>query len=187
MQHFYENIRGYFDYQSLFSRYVAAAKDGDNSIEIGVFLGRSTAYMGVEIINSQKNIKHYALDHFLGNPEHQEKENPNYIPEIENNEMKDVFLKNIEPVKNVIVTVAKDSIEASKDFENNFFQFIFIDGHHGYEESLNDIKMWWPKLKNGGIMAGHDLWTTGVSQAVKEFFNNKFYRDSTGCWLVSKK
>ena len=34
--------------------------------------------------------------------------------------------------------------------------FIYIDARHDYCGVKEDILMWWPKLKKGGIMAGHD-------------------------------
>ena len=34
--------------------------------------------------------------------------------------------------------------------------FIYLDGDHSYAGCLADIKAYWPKLKDGGIMAGHD-------------------------------
>jgi hypothetical protein len=186
MQHFYENIQGWFDYPDLYKYYINNAKDNFKSIEIGVYKGRSTAFMGVEIINSNKKLTHYALDHFYGNNEHREEGNPNYTPEAIDGTLCNLFLKNIEPVKDVIVPINKDSREAHKDFENNFFDLIFIDGHHGYEECLTDMKLWYPKLKKNGIFAGHDLWTESVQRAVYEFLNRDFTNFS-GCWFHIKK
>ena len=34
--------------------------------------------------------------------------------------------------------------------------FCFIDSAHDYETVKNDIIYWLPKIKNGGILAGHD-------------------------------
>jgi hypothetical protein len=49
--------------------------------------------------------------------------------------------------------------------------FIYIDGDHTYEAVAADIAGWWPKLKVGGILAGHDYndQTPGTVQAVDEF------------------
>eukprot|EP00758_Cryptobia_borreli_P017344 Tbor_TRINITY_DN6182_c4_g1::TRINITY_DN6182_c4_g1_i3::g.22011::m.22011 len=37
-----------------------------------------------------------------------------------------------------------------------YFDYIYVDARHDYKGVLDDISQWWPKLKKGGIMAGHD-------------------------------
>ena len=70
------------------------------------------------------------------------------------------------------------SIEASEQFPNQFFDFIYIDAAHTYEEVKMDLEAWYPKIKDGGILSGHDyfpdtrIWRgdpCGVYQAVNEF------------------
>lgn len=47
--------------------------------------------------------------------------------------------------------------EAITLFEDNFFDFIYIDGYaHTGQDSGDTINSWYSKLKNGGIYAGHD-------------------------------
>jgi hypothetical protein len=50
---------------------------------------------------------------------------------------------------------------------------IFIDALHDYESVKQDIHLWWPKVRIGGMLAGHDFnhqWP-GVERAVAESFN----------------
>ena len=86
------------------------------------------------------------------------------------------------------VKVIRDfSINASFQFENNFFDFVYIDADHTYEASYMDICAWYPKVKPGGILAGHDYnhqdlsclsrgLIFGVTKAVNKFVkeNNLF-------------
>ena len=47
----------------------------------------------------------------------------------------------------------------------------FIDAEHSYEACQYDISLWWPKIKPGGILCGHDYSRKvypGVVQAVNE-------------------
>ena len=55
-------------------------------------------------------------------------------------------------------------------FEDNSFDFIYIDGAHDYESVKKDIELYAPKLKTFGILAGHDYEHTwpGVIKAVDE-------------------
>lgn len=50
--------------------------------------------------------------------------------------------------------------------------FIFIDGNHNYDNVSADIKAWWPHVKSGGILCGHDYGDScpGVTKAVDEIF-----------------
>lgn len=64
-----------------------------------------------------------------------------------------------------------------KLFNDDSLDFVYIDANHSYKYVLEDIKLWFPKVRKGGIIAGHDFLdgnrregTFGVFQAVKEFF-----------------
>lgn len=50
---------------------------------------------------------------------------------------------------------------------------IFIDALHDYENVYQDIRLWWPKVRMGGMLSGHDFshkWP-GVERAVSDSFN----------------
>ena len=57
MEHFYNNIKGWFNFDDLYSEMVAKHPSGSHFVEIGCWRGKSTAFMAVEIINSNKDIK----------------------------------------------------------------------------------------------------------------------------------
>lgn len=68
--------------------------------------------------------------------------------------------------------VKKLSIDAVKDFEDESLDFIYIDACHVYPEVKRDIEMWYPKVRKGGIVSGHDYvkaFDFGVIEAVDEF------------------
>lgn len=84
--------------------------------------------------------------------------------------------------KNVNIVKMK-STDASFLYDDNYFDWIYIDADHSYESVLEDIKKWYPKLKKGGIISGHDFDPSiddvnyhkyGVEKAVREFFGDKF-------------
>lgn len=73
--------------------------------------------------------------------------------------------------------IKKHSYEAKDDWPDGFFDLIYIDASHLYEDVKMDLEDWLPKLKSDGlftdsIIAGHDyvnLNGFGVIQAVNEF------------------
>ena len=184
MQHIYENIDGWFTFPGL---YTFAVNKFNNAkfVEIGAWLGKSTSYMAVEIANSNKNIEFYCVDTWKGSPEH------GNDPLLEDNKLWEKFLENTKSISSYIKPLKMTSIEASKQFEDNSLDFIFIDGAHGYEYVKDDINHWFPKLKKDGIIAGHDYnagWD-GVDKAVDEWAAKHEFKiiSSEFCWISNLK
>jgi hypothetical protein len=57
---------------------------------------------------------------------------------------------------NRVKFIREFSTTASKQFEDEYFDFIYIDADHQYDAVLKDLRAWYPKLKKGGIIGGHD-------------------------------
>merc|ERR1711965_14164 len=49
------------------------------------------------------------------------------------------------------------SMEAAKAFSNEYFDWIYIDALHTFDGVSDDIKYYWPKLRDGGLFSGHDF------------------------------
>lgn len=56
-----------------------------------------------------------------------------------------------------IKIIREFSHKACKFFEDNTFDFVYIDADHSYNGCLTDLRCWYPKVKSGGILAGHDF------------------------------
>jgi len=81
--------------------------------------------------------------------------------------------KAIEPYAERVNFIHKASVEAAKQFPDKFFDYIYIDGAHDYDNVINDLTAWYPKIKTGGIFSGHDWWYSDVRRAVWDFFKDK--------------
>lgn len=80
------------------------------------------------------------------------------------------------------------SHEAAEIYDDEYFDFIFIDGDHSFEGVKADIKLWLPKIKPGGFISGHDYdhpKLPGVKQAVDEaFMQQDIELDDNRTWFV---
>ena len=82
------------------------------------------------------------------------------------------------------------SAQAAPSFDDESLDFVFIDGDHSYEGCALDIKLWWPKLKDGGLLSGHDYVDEknyGVQRAVNEFVGDRELRlGLNNTWYITK-
>jgi hypothetical protein len=67
-----------------------------------------------------------------------------------------------------------DSHVVCEQFEDEYFDWIYIDGNHLYEYAIRDLNMYYRKVKAGGYITGDDYaeggwWQGGVKKAVDEF------------------
>lgn len=170
MDHFFENIQGWFDNadKRIYDLAVDKFPDGSSFVEIGCYKGKSSCAMAVNIANSNKKINFYCVDTWKGSPEHQAGELWEDKDVVED-KLYEVFLKNIEPVSKYITPIRTSSTEAAKLFTDKSIDFIFLDADHTYEAVKDDLYSWYPKLKSGGIISGHDWKWETVSKAVIEF------------------
>jgi len=129
-------------------------------LEVGSWLGRSTAALSD---NTEGVV--YAVDTFLGSPETNDDPSWKDHPEPWNwlwEEFKKNAAENIIPARMQSVEAAAMFAKAGETFD-----MIFIDGAHDTESVKADIKAWRPLLAPGGLLCGHDYFTT-VKEAVDE-------------------
>jgi len=77
------------------------------------------------------------------------------------------------------------SAEAAPSFADGSLDFVYIDAQHHYEAVCEDLALWFPKLRPGGLFAGHDYLDGlvdgdlfGVKRAVDEFAEGQGLRVS---------
>lgn len=139
-------------------------------VEVGVFEGKSFAYLVVEALNSFKKIECIAVDAFPWD---------DLLPR---------FLKNMEPLKGKYKIEIGNSHEVAERFTDGSLSMVFIDANHTKPFVEADIKAYLPKIKKGGVISGHDYndQHPELCEAVDEIFGDKVdksYLDE-GVWLV---
>lgn len=179
----WEKIHGWFTYQNLYNEMVRHF-DNATFVEVGTWMGKSIVYLAEKIKESNKKIQLFGIDKFIVTNDCQEG------VFIEDEDFFNEYLNNIQPVTDYITTIVGDSADMAQKFEDESVDFVFIDADHSYEGCLRDITAWFPKVKQGGVIAGHDYYNNascGVKQAVDEYFKGQA-RGYTGmCWIYNKK
>ena len=166
-------IIGAFTWPRLYQDMIDRFPSGSIFIEVGVFHGMSMYFLLNNIREAKKNIMVYGVDHFCNQSE-------GLIDEVN---------QNLSPFGNRYKLIARSSKEASFEFASRSIDFVFIDAGHYYEDIITDIRSWLPKIKDGGVIAGHDYVSgySGVVSAVDEIFGDRVCKDyiNENSWLVN--
>ncbi len=64
---------------------------------------------------------------------------------------------------------------------------VFIDGSHTHEDVAHDLDFWWPRLRPGGLLSGHDVNQECVAHQVLHRFGKYSNPSNTTIWWVEKK
>lgn len=153
-------------------------------IEIGSFAGQSTDIFIKT--NSFKTL--YCIDCWINgydNADQSSKENQQAQKNF------DQLFKN----ESRIVKIKDYSNNVVNKFLDESIDFIYIDGNHQYEFVKQDLENYFPKIKKGGIISGHDYDLSnnifshirGVKKAVDQFFKkfpDRHFMD--GSWIYYK-
>ena len=141
-------------------------------VEVGVCRGGNA----IEMLDQWKKLKSlHLVDPYFNNPLRPPK----------------TTLDNLDKFNNRIIWHVKDSVTASLTFKDESVDFVYIDGSHWYKYIRTDIKVWFPKVKKGGVLCGHDYdehvvpkekkeyssdYSRGVIRAVDEFIIKTGYK-----------
>jgi hypothetical protein len=80
----------------------------------------------------------------------------------------------LKPFEECVRWIKKLSDDAVKEIHEPL-DFVYVDGNHDYDFVKNDIENYYPLLKKGGVMGGHDFYNgfaithNGVINAVTQF------------------
>lgn len=130
--------------------------DGGTYLEIGSYIGGSLICVYEATKISGAKIK------FIG---------------IENN-VRPKLYKNTKSIPYLKI-IGSRSDKAKGRIRNNSADLLFIDGAHHYEQVKRDILNYWPKLKIGGILLGHDYTHHKQHQGIVKAANEAFGRRLT--------
>jgi predicted O-methyltransferase YrrM len=183
----YKDIPNFFSFDDLYDRMVGEVEGPATFVEVGTWFGASAAYLAGRVKESGKEIKIYAIDNFTA-----EGAGPVLAAEVSKvgGNFLEVFRENLSRcgVADYVTTLVGDSTEMAGHFEDESVDFVYIDACHEYAKVRLDILAWIPKVKPGGVVAGHDYNAShrGVIRAVDEIFGKENVLVMKSSWVVRK-
>ena len=150
--------------------------------EIGVYDGENAA----NILKHLFVKKLYLIDPYQNYPEYVESGDSKANQEKLENARNQAFQK-LSKFKDKVVWINEISDTAYKKIPEKL-DFVYIDANHNYEFVKKDIENYYPLIKEGGVLAGHDIepmWP-GVLFAFTDFIREKNlpYRIIEEDWII---
>lgn len=168
------------------TRWEAVSKLLDNptfGVEVGVKEGKFSAYM----LGKFPGLKMVGVDPYEVQPVSDEIGYQTYEDWSFNKIMDDMW-RRVGPHRDRFSLLREYSADAAPKVTDGTADFVFIDAQHTYKGVSEDIALWMPKLKPGGILCGHDYDPTrprfaDVMRAVDEAFTSVNTTDDFVWWV----
>ncbi|KAI2495870.1 methyltransferase domain-containing protein [Fragilaria crotonensis] len=142
------------------------------NMTVGVELGVQRGYFSSSTLDQWPSCKEF---HLVDLWAHQE----NYhdfanFDQAEQNNIYDEAIERTKPWKDKIHVCRNYTSVCVKNMPDGHFDYIYVDARHDFKGVYEDLRAWWPKLREGGIMAGHDYVTQddGPEQGGQDWTTN---------------
>lgn len=134
-------------------------------VEVGVNRGMNSWFMLTECPNIASLI---GVDHYQS---YVDWDRP--ITKLEQEINHRVLLSNMPLMGDRFKLIKENSQVAADLLDDGAYDFVFIDGGHSMKQVLADLDSWYPKVKSGGLIAGHDSNLFSVNFAVSSWYRSK--------------
>lgn len=127
-----------------------AALAHELDLKVGVEVGVAAGQYSYTLAKANPQMKLYGVDPYIGYDGYRD-----YTRKSTFDGLMENAHKLLDPFPNYEF-IRKPSVEASKDFGDGSLDFVYIDANHAEPYVSQDINAWAPKVRKGGIVAGHD-------------------------------
>lgn len=182
MREFAKTIPGeMFDFGEYYLKVANWISTPARIVEVGLGSGKSCIFLAEAILNLGKEIERFvAVD------------DCSYGGASQRNEIISNLVNS--GLGNKIEFMEMSSLDASTKFPDGYFNYVFIDSSHRYNQTRAEIILWYRKMIHDGVLAGHDATSTQnqeVGQAIKSIIppDRLFIsetRDGHGVWETFK-
>jgi hypothetical protein len=78
-------------------------------------------------------------------------------------------LRNVQPWRARVQVIRGMSVDAANLLPDGHLSWAYIDADHSYSAVRADLRAWWPKIQEGGVLSGHDFVFDGLYPLAGEF------------------
>ena len=122
-------------------------------IELGVQSGKFSYWT----LTQWTNCTEYHLVDLWGHQENYE--DVANVDQVKQEKLYQDTLRDLREYKEKLHVCRNYTSECVKRYDDEYFDYIYVDARHDFKGVWEDLVAYWPKLKVGGIMAGHDYVT----------------------------
>lgn len=138
-------------------------------LEIGIYEGASSCWWSDNLLDHPESVL-YSIDPFTGSEEHHA--NPSDYPTL--GKIEQIARANIQKSKNarkvnVIKGASWDVFHVVKELADEKLDILYIDGAHDRFSVTRDVALYWPLVKNGGLVIFDDFPYPDTERAVDTF------------------
>lgn len=123
----------------------------DMGYKVGAEIGTAKGEFTVKF--ARVGLTMYAIDPWMSYPDYDGSPQPTRT-DFFNTEFR-LAKKTLAPYPNCTI-IRKTSMQALADFKDNSLDFVYIDGNHQLKYVVEDLVEWSKKVRQGGIVSGHD-------------------------------
>jgi hypothetical protein len=147
-----------------------------NLVNQGVEIGTHRGEFAKQILEKWNGVSLMCVDHW-SIPEGYEYQSKCLGEGTRDDHLKEA-LRNVAKYGKKCTLIRGFSQEVCSRIADNSLDFVYLDGDHSEEGVLQDLCDWWPKIKSGGVLAGHDIicpgeinlgWGKPIQQALQKW------------------
>lgn len=99
----------------------------------------------------------------------------------------DYCMRRMTPFVSRVTVHKKFSVVASTDIEDQSLDFVYLDANHNLPDIIADLAAWIPKVRPGGIVAGHDYHPYGKHKEVAGVYTPIQVKPAIHAWVSAYK
>jgi hypothetical protein len=175
----------HFDFRTIYDLALNKARKDAVFVEIGCWVGKSIIYLATQA--KAMGLEHpmiYAVDNWKGST-CDGLDKVCLEKQAAGMSLYQEFLNNVRQcgVEGMIAHIPPDTIpepvssEAAKYMPDGSCDLVFIDADHSRDAVRKDVIAWVPKVRPGGILAGHDINRQSVKDGVMDAFKELGIKD----------